>query len=106
MTKRRPKELTTFRHVPIACRTCGAALDAATDVRPEAVNRAPSNDSFSLCAGCGEVSVFVVEDGHVVGLREANFVELAIFNQDFGYVARQAAELRVRRARGEQPPSE
>lgn len=100
------KELKTFRHELVICRACGMALDAATDVRPEATDQAPSNDSFSLCAGCGEVSVFVVEDGQVVGLREPSFVELAIFNQDFGYVARQAAELRVRRARGEQPPSE
>jgi hypothetical protein len=91
---------TTF-HRPITCRVCGLPLDGATSAVPGQEDHRPGNHSFSVCIGCGEVSMFVVEDGEVVGLREPNFVELEIFNREFAREARVAAQVRAEHGRGQ-----
>jgi hypothetical protein len=90
--------LDEHEHRPIVCRACGYHLDTASGL-PGSAPRKPSNNSFSLCFNCGEVSVYVVEDGEVIAMREPNFVELEIFNRKFGDVARQRAAFRA-----QQPP--
>lgn len=83
---------------PFPCRTCGRLLEAGFNATPGRVlNTVPSDRAFSLCAYCGELTIFVIENGEVSASREPNFVELEIFNRKYGHLARACADFRAQR---------
>lgn len=84
------------RHAELRCRICAYKLDAATCVDPDFPNP-PSDGDFSVCQGCGEISIFEVTGGNVTGLREPNFIELTNIYQEHRVLLERFTRLRAQR---------
>ncbi len=64
--------------VQMSCPACGKVADALGNTRPGPI-RKPESGDFSICFGCGEVSVVQVSPIGVAQLVEATVEQLAEF---------------------------
>jgi hypothetical protein len=72
-----------YRYDAVACPACGKPLDAATNSKPG--ERAAQDGDFSVCAGCGVVSIFVI-GALGVGFRTPTPDEMAEFTREYGHM--------------------
>lgn len=96
MDRRRPT-IISYAHDPMRCRICQSTIEVASNAMPGGSGQPPSDGDGSLCMVCGEISIFQVTNGRVVGLREPNFVELAKFVRVHRRLIAAVAEIRAKR---------
>lgn len=85
---------------PLSCRICGYGLTNATFMGLK--DRKPDTGSVSICADCGELSIFQISPLGQVSLLEPTMEELATIRRD-PKTSRLLAAAAVARSRGWRP---